>query len=102
MKAYTVKEVAEITGLSIEKIRRALRAGELKAAKFGSDYRISRHDLNKWYQACGGGSLFNGGDPDPELAPELIERARFLAQVDSMSGDDIPTVPDETDQGGGE
>ncbi len=66
MKAYKVNEAAEVMSVDAQTIRRAIKKGELVAAKIGNDYRISRHDLNAWYQFKGGKSLFNGGDPEPE------------------------------------
>ncbi|MBN1355511.1 helix-turn-helix domain-containing protein [bacterium] len=66
MKTYTVKDVQEITGFGPEKIRRALRSGELKAAKPGGQYRISEHDLNEWYIRNGGGSLFGNDARETE------------------------------------
>ena len=53
---YHVGEVAQTTGFSEEHIRRAIRKGELKAAgtRF---YRISRIELQRWWEAMGGGEL---------------------------------------------
>jgi excisionase family DNA binding protein len=56
---YGVSEVAQIVGLHPLTIRRAIAAGELKAANGGgkSPYRISRADLETWWRARGGGVL---------------------------------------------
>jgi excisionase family DNA binding protein len=56
---YGVSEVAQIVGLHPLTIRRAIAAGELKAANGGgkSPYRISRADLETFWRARGGGAL---------------------------------------------
>jgi len=65
----TIEDVMAAFNLSRDFIKKAILSGELKCFKHGSGkntvYRISRHDLNAWYQSKGGTSLFNGGDPEP-------------------------------------
>jgi excisionase family DNA binding protein len=57
-------EVAELLKVHVETVRRAVRAGELKAAApglgkgKGSDLRVSRIELARWWRAKGGGELF--------------------------------------------
>lgn len=58
---YSAKEAADFLGCHRETIRRAIRSGELKAAKIGKVFRISKEDLNEYYQAKGGGKLFKNG-----------------------------------------
>lgn len=63
-RVYTTAEVAEMCDLSIETIRRAIRSGDLPAAKFGSppSYRISAPDLNDWWRSRGGNRLVETDD----------------------------------------
>lgn len=62
-QAFSVAEAAELIGVHRETIRRAVRAGELKHARIKRRIIISRADLEEWYRALGGGSLF-GDDAD--------------------------------------
>lgn len=55
---FTIQEAAELLSCHPDTIRRAIRAGKLKAAAFGKGIRISRADLEKYYQDLGGGTLF--------------------------------------------
>lgn len=63
-QVYTLHEVAELLKVHVETIRRAVRAGELKAAApgvghgKGADQRVSRIELARWWRARGGGDLF--------------------------------------------
>ena len=61
-KAFSLKEVASILGVHPETIRRAVKAGKLKAAKIGKDYRISKPELERYFKATGGGRLFGEND----------------------------------------
>ena len=61
-RAFSLKEVADILGVHPETIRRAVKAGKLKAAKIGKDYRIGKIELERFFQAMGGGSLFGEND----------------------------------------
>jgi len=55
---FTVEEVAELLGVHPETIRRAIKRKELKAAKIGKAWCISKLDLEDYYQNKGGGKLF--------------------------------------------
>ncbi len=63
-QVYTLHEVAELLKVHVQTVRRAVRAGELKAASpglgkgKGSDLRVSRIELARWWRAKGGGELF--------------------------------------------
>jgi excisionase family DNA binding protein len=61
-RAFSLKDVATILDVHPDTIRRAVKAGKLKAAKIGKDYRIAKSELERFFQAKGGGSLF--GDED--------------------------------------
>ncbi len=65
---FTLAEAAELLSCHRETLRRAIRDGELRAAKLGRGFRISRIDLEAFWTACGGGDLF-GSAPD-ETAPQ--------------------------------
>lgn len=56
----TVPELAELARMHPLTIRRAIHAGELKAAHGGgrSPYFISKLDANDWWRSRGGGLLF--------------------------------------------
>lgn len=58
-EALTTGEAAGICGVHAETIRRAIRKGDLQAAKLGGEWRISRADLEEWYQSKGGGRLWS-------------------------------------------
>ena len=75
-RVFTLHEVAEFLKVHVETIRRAVRAGELKAAApgvgkrgKGADLRVSRIELARWWRLRGGGDLFadttgeEGGEP---------------------------------------
>jgi excisionase family DNA binding protein len=56
---YDVQEVAYLLNLSVATIRRYCADGALPAVKFaGKRYRISKNDLESFWQAQGGKSLF--------------------------------------------
>ena len=68
-QAFSVNEVAEMTGLHAETVRRAVRANELAAMRVSdsarSTIRFSRAALNDWWVARGGGVLFiNNADEE--------------------------------------
>lgn len=55
---YTIEEAAALLSCHKDTVRRAIKAGKLKAAKWGKEYRISRADIEQFYRDKGGGSLF--------------------------------------------
>jgi excisionase family DNA binding protein len=63
-QVYNLQEVAELLGVHVETVRRAVRSGELMAAATGAGtgkgagFRVSRVELAKWWRAKGGGELF--------------------------------------------
>jgi len=59
--AYTIEETAEMLGFSVTHIRRAIKEGKLKAMETGRGFRISKPDLENYYQSLGGGKLFDNG-----------------------------------------
>lgn len=63
-QVYNLNEVAELLGVHVETVRRAVRSGELRAAAIGTGkgkgagFRVSRVELARWWYARGGGELF--------------------------------------------
>lgn len=52
-RAFSVQQAAELKGVSIDTIRRAVRATEppfLRAKKVGGRIRISEGDLENWWE----------------------------------------------------
>lgn len=60
---FTLAEAAQLLNCHSETLRRAIRDGSLQAARLGRGYRLSRSDLQTFWTAQGGGTLF---DPDTE------------------------------------
>ncbi len=81
----TVPELATLTGLHALTIRRAISAGELKAANGGgrSHYRISRADAESWWQGRGGGTLLGDSASAPTPDTPQARAAAILAGLDS-------------------
>ncbi len=74
---FTLPEAAQLLSCHPETLRRAIRNGDLRAAKLGRGFRISRFDLEAFWTANGGGELF-GKEQESELPPgELLESAAF-------------------------
>ena len=67
---YTLAEAAVVLSCHRETLRRAIAAGELRAARLGREYRISRVDLQTFWNMQGGGDLF-----DKEAVPAEPEAA---------------------------
>jgi excisionase family DNA binding protein len=55
---FTLVEAAALLSCHPDTLRRAIKAGKLKAAKIIKDYRISKTDLEEYYRNMGGGALF--------------------------------------------
>lgn len=83
-QAYSIREAARLLDLHPETLRRAVRRGELTVARIGGRIlRVSTIELERWWQANGGGQLFGGAD-DP-VAPW------------SDAAPDAPTQPPDAD-----
>jgi excisionase family DNA binding protein len=54
---FSLEEAGEILGVHSETLRRWIKAGKLKAAKTGKQYRISRIDLQTLWKTMGGDTL---------------------------------------------
>ena len=66
---FTLGEVAELFNCHKETVRREIKAGKLRAAKIGKEYRVSRTDLEDYWAMRGGGALFEDS-ARPPLEPE--------------------------------
>ena len=53
-QAFSLKETAKLLGCNRETLRRAIKAGQLKASKVGRDYRISKVELAEFWIRRGG------------------------------------------------
>lgn len=67
---YTLREAAGLLSCHTETLRRAIMDGQLKAARLGRGWRISRLDLAAFWSARGGGELFSAGE---ELLPDRAD-----------------------------
>lgn len=59
---FTLAEAAALLSCHAETLRRAIKDGALPAARLGREYRISRTDLQAFWTARGGSSLFGNGE----------------------------------------
>jgi excisionase family DNA binding protein len=65
LTTYTVQDLADLVDRTPVTVRRWIRAGYIKAARIGREYRISEAELERWWrERSGGGSLF-GYQPEP-------------------------------------
>ncbi|MDR2124947.1 MAG: helix-turn-helix domain-containing protein [Desulfovibrio sp.] len=72
---FTLTEAADLLSCHRETIRRAIRDGELKAAKLGvRDFRISKRELAVFWSARGGGELFADADAADEETRDIVAR----------------------------
>lgn len=66
---FTLAEAAEVLSCHKETLRRAIKSENLRAAKIGNEYRISRADLEDFWAKRGGGALFDDS-PRPLPTPK--------------------------------
>lgn len=80
-RTYTIEKAAGLLSCHPETVRREIRNGRLKAAKVGRDYRISRLELVEYWQAAGGGELFE----EEEMAePERTEASDEISMIRAL------------------
>ena len=83
-QVFTLHEIAELLKVHVETVRRAVRAGELKAAApgagrgKGADLRVSRIELARWWRAKGGGDLFKDVKADEAEEPKHVDEEGTL------------------------
>ncbi|MFE9656250.1 helix-turn-helix domain-containing protein [Micromonospora sp. NPDC006431] len=69
---YSVEQVADLLGLHVRTVRGYIRAGRLRAARIGKQYRISRADLDALT-----------GRPAPPIGAPALE-VSSIVQVDGV------------------
>ena len=91
---FTLGEAAEVLSCHKETLRRAILVGELRAARLGREYRISRVDLQDFWTTQGGGALFA---PEPAEKNEEIARQEIpkenAKKMQQPSGPQQLTLP---------
>ncbi len=58
LDVFTIAQAANVLNCHENTVRKAIRTGSLVAARIGRDFRISRSDLERYWQAQGGKELF--------------------------------------------
>ena len=61
-QVFSIKDAATILDVHPDTIRRAIKTEKLQAAKIFRYYRIAKSELKRYFQAMGGGSLFEEND----------------------------------------
>lgn len=80
---FTLAEAAVLLSCHRETLRRAIRSGELRAARLGREFRVSRLDLEAFWAANGGGDLFEKqvepaeAGKEPPAPPPAKKKAGF-------------------------
>lgn len=70
-KTYSTEELANLVGVHPETIRREIRRGNLRAAVIGGRIsRISEVEAAAWWEAAGGGRLWEDAPPATDGATE--------------------------------
>lgn len=62
---FTLSEAAELLNCHKETVRREIKSGNLRAAKIGKEYRLSKADLEDYWSLRGGGALFEDTQRPP-------------------------------------
>lgn len=73
-QTYTTNEVADLLDVDVQTVRRWCREGDLPAADVGRNYRVSRHELEKFWKERGGGDLFNDSGHEEIVTKVQIPR----------------------------
>ena len=94
---FTLAEAAALLSCHTETLRRAIQDGELRAARLGRGYRVSRLDLQSFWEAQGGGDLFSPEELGTgELSPP-VEAARPKAKEKKQQPkgpEQLPLLPE--------
>ena len=71
-QGFSISEAADILGIHRNTIRKLVHGGELKAARVGADFRISRAELARYWSQAGGGNLFDqpGNQPSNRMTDD--------------------------------
>lgn len=89
---FTLAEAAELLSCHKETLRRAIRNGELQAAKLGRGYRISRLDLEAFWTASGGGDLFSPGEAGTQAQSPATPKNKQKKRIEQLS---LPGTSDQ-------
>ena len=79
---YTLHDIAKMTGQHNETIRRAVRAGKLKASKKGKGYTVSPSDLQSYLVSI-------GQSQNIEIAGTRFINARTASGMLGISSDQL-------------
>ncbi|MCC8193115.1 MAG: helix-turn-helix domain-containing protein [Deltaproteobacteria bacterium] len=91
---FTLAEAADVLSCHKETLRRAIQSGDLRAARLGREYRISRADLQVFWTAQGGGELFMPEQmPDAPLPDKTTEAREATAKPRKPAGPEQLTLP---------
>ena len=91
---FTLAEAADVLSCHKETLRRAIQAGELRAARLGREYRISRADLQAFWTAQGGGDLFMpDADAESDAQEKTTETREAAVKPHRPSGPEQLTLP---------
>jgi excisionase family DNA binding protein len=86
---FTLGEVADMLQVHKETVRRAIKSGELTAAKVGREFRISKYDLERYWAERGGGDLFERTrEPRPRAEDSAQKKEKGPKQLSLFMKDD--------------
>ena len=74
---FTPEEAAEALGIKVAHVKRLLRNGELKGKKVGKFWRITRHNMDEYFES-------DNGNGTGHMKEEVKEKISFHAQVRSQ------------------
>ena len=94
---FTLAEAAKLLSCHPETLRRAIRKGELQAAKLGRGFRFSRFDLQAFWTANGGGELFDSKETDKLLREWIQADAERLAKKKKQKRQEQLSLPGMAD-----
>lgn len=91
-KYYTIREIAELTGLHVNTVRGYVKAGRLPSikvrGKYGDEYRIREHDL------------YHSGIPsfNERLGPQMVEMRGGMEEPGQIAMAEPSQVVGDTDR----
>jgi excisionase family DNA binding protein len=95
--AWTLTDAAKMIGIHAATLRRAVEAGELKAMRLSRHYRVSRAELEAWWQSKGGGQLFS---TDAAVLPASPLKAKRRPPAPDITDAQIEALRAEAGQAG--
>lgn len=88
---YTLAEAAQLLRCHADTLRRAVHDGQLRAARLGRGYRLSRPDLQEFWSAQGGGILFEAACASAEEGVDGPAASSF--EDAGLAADAAPATP---------